>query len=115
MGPKDTCEAMFNISQYMNYAISDVTGMSADCVPAKMCQEVACSVGQRQSSLTLTILNCEVPQLVQAQARNPAGVITARSTSSDRQSLIWDVGSQQLNVNISLQHPGLDTLGFQVS
>ena len=113
--PKAACEAMFNISQYANYAISNATGEPTDCVPAGKCQEMTCYVGRKNSSITFITLPCDVPPSVKTVVTNPTGEVMFYGTITNFESLMWSIDSLNLNVNVTVQHPNRSAIALQVS
>ena len=106
---------MSNISQYANYAISNATGQPTDCIPSGNCQEFTCTVGNRNSSITFTTLPCEVPPAMKTVVKDPSGEVTASGKYTNTNNYIWNIGSHNLNLAVTLQHPNASAVILQAS
>ena len=116
MGYKSTCEAVYNISQYANYAISNATREPADCIPMGRCEDIIVNVGNssNNSSIEFAILVCDVPVTVRAIVADANGAAVFYGRIEDFDSFIWDIGSYNLTVNVTVQHPKPSAIVFKV-
>ena len=111
-----TCAMMNNISQYINFALSNITHKPADCSSSQDCSMLQCRVGYAHSALEFSLDPCALPPSLHSTVTNANGTVVYDNillTSS--QELAWDISTTVLHLNVTVQHYNASTVALKVS
>jgi hypothetical protein len=102
------------MSQYINYAVSNVTGEPMDCIQSKQCDGIMCHAGFYNSTLTVSVNHCSIPPSLDVVMTSPNGSVFFNRSIADFEILSWDVLASVLQLNITVLHPSSTHIGLQV-
>ncbi len=108
------CASLSNISQYLNFALSDFTVQPTDCSYSSGCNGIQCSVGQSQGMLSFSLQPCDLPPSVTGTATFSNGTDMFDKSIVNHQVIPWNLFSEGINFNITLLHFNSSVLGFEV-
>ncbi len=111
---QESCEVMRNVSQYLNFAISNITADATDCTVSSACDGLTCRVGAGKSSLAVSVSRCSIPPALRAVLTSPNGTVVVNQTIADSETLSWDAEFAMFDVNVVVQHPDANHIGIQV-